>query len=111
MTINIFDSFLTRQTVDGVSEYDELLLSVAGLDLSNASYYTLTTSDIGRLDKIATNHYGSPAYYFILSRVNNIVDHLEDMNEGDIITLPDKDTIDLFIESIKEIKYTLEDSN
>ncbi len=70
----------------GVLRYTNWM--VFNVDLSDAQQYTVQAKDLGRLDNLAAQQYGSPAYWWIIAMVNNIKNQLTDMAVGQVISLP-----------------------
>ena len=61
------------------------------------SYYTIQQSDIQRPDIISFKIYGSQDYWWIIMKYNQIFDIWNDLQEGNVLSVPDKLDIDDFI--------------
>ena len=58
--------------------------------------YVLQGTDVARPDLMAYRFYGSPAYYWIILRVNNIADPFEGMYPGMLLRIPTRTRLNLY---------------
>lgn len=52
--------------------------------------YVVTDKDIGRLDLISFDFYGTPNLWWVIAHVNNIIDPIVDMETGTSLAIPDQ---------------------
>lgn len=71
-----------------LESYNQLLVPKSDADL----YHVVQHSEVNRLDIIANNYYGNPAYYWILALANGFIDPFI-VNEGTMIRIPDLLTV------------------
>lgn len=57
------------------------------------TFITLTSKNAARLDLISNTYYGTPALWWVLAHVNDIVDPLVDAPPGTVIRIPDFSSI------------------
>jgi nucleoid-associated protein YgaU len=53
-----------------------------------ATFYTVTSADIRRLDNLSYRFYGDPTLWWVLALVNAIANPLTDMVVGQVLTIP-----------------------
>ena len=56
-------------------------------------HHVIVESDIGRLDTISYNYYGTPSLWWVIAHVNNIINPINDLVPGDILLIPSPDAI------------------
>lgn len=54
------------------------------------AYHTVSSRDVGRLDLISYKFYQTPELWWVLAAANGIFFPPEDMQEGDVLRIPDK---------------------
>lgn len=64
-------------------------------------YYTIVEQDLKRPDVISFKHFGTTEYYWIILKMNNIVDPFNDLEIGDVIQIPNKLDIEEFVTNSK----------
>ena len=75
----------TKKAPDGKTEYKSKRLKK--IPLSNDDIYVASqTGD--RLDLLANQYYGSPAYWWIIANANNIHDGKLGLKDGTILRIP-----------------------
>lgn len=52
------------------------------------SEYAVENRYEGRLDKIASDFFGNPRYWWIIAQINNILDPIKEITPGRIIKIP-----------------------
>ena len=104
MEINRFNrsEFYKKEIVDGIEELDLVTNSIQDFTFSREmSYYKVIEADLGRPDLIAIKAYQDRSKMFawwILFYVNEIVDPYNDLEIGDILSVPHpKDLEDLLV--------------
>jgi len=55
--------------------------------------WTMPSADVPRLDLLANQFYGTPALWWVIASVNNIVDPLVSVPQGTSIRVPTKDRL------------------
>lgn len=55
---------------------------------SSDTLYTVPPGGTHRLDRISNEHYGTPHLWWVIARVNNIVDPLFGVVSGQVIRIP-----------------------
>jgi hypothetical protein len=63
------------------------------INLADAQRHVVIVSDLGRLDLISFNEYGTPSLWWVVALVNNIKNQFEDMRVGTTLYLPRIDRI------------------
>lgn len=53
-------------------------------------YHTISSLDVGRLDLVSYKYYQTPELSWVLAEANEIFFPPEDMQEGDVLRIPDK---------------------
>lgn len=56
-------------------------------------YHVVSSLDVGRLDLIAYKFYQTPELWWVLAAVNEIFFPPEDMEEGDVLRIPDRSNL------------------
>ena len=85
MAISRYLSNKTKKTPDGKTVYKSKRLK--NIPLKNDDIYVATqTGD--RLDLLANQYYGSPAYWWIIANANNIHDGKLGLKDGTILRIP-----------------------
>jgi len=96
-------NFFPSNTVNGISEpdlannYFNTLFKVT----SEITYYAIKRDDLQRPDILSFKFYGSDEYWWILMKFNKIDDIWNDLNIGQIISIPAKSDIDLFYLNVR----------
>jgi len=69
--------------------------SLPELPLKQGTYqrYTVSMSDLGRLDKVAYLFYRDVYLWWVIAYYNGIVNQLTDMSIGDVLLIPNKNLI------------------
>ena len=90
-------NFVNKNDIDGNIENDLPFNSFNNFKFKRPRiYYTVKQEDILRPDLISLKFYGTMSYWWIILKVNNIEDVFNDMEEGDVLQLPDPSDIDDF---------------
>ncbi len=85
MAISRYQNNRTKKTPDGKEVYASKRMK--RIPLSNEDIYVATqTGD--RLDLLANQYYGSPAYWWIIANANNIHDGKLGLKDGTILRIP-----------------------
>lgn len=85
MAISRYHKNITKKSTDGKTVYKSKRLK--RIPLSNEDIYVATqTGD--RLDLLANQYYGSPAYWWIIANANNIHDGKLGLKDGTILRIP-----------------------
>lgn len=97
-------NFLKEVEVNGVIERD-LIHNYWDLFQTKReeTYLTLSTEFIGRPDLISIAAYGSVKYWWIILRINNIDDIWNDMEVGDVLTIPNLTDVDDWLIKAKSV--------
>lgn len=72
-----------NQEFDYLSAYLETYVATV-----QQTQYTVGQHEIGRLDNISNTIYGTPYFWDLLARVNNIIDQENDMTVGMQLAIP-----------------------
>jgi hypothetical protein len=90
--------FLKSFDIDGVIEQDLLYNYWDLFEIKRPlQYFTLSRAFIGRPDLLSIQVYGNQKYWWLLLKYNNIDDIWNDMEVGDIISIPDVNDLDDFL--------------
>ena len=82
-------NFTEEVIVDGIIEQDLVDNNWDLFEIKRPmTFFTLTRSYIQRPDLLSLKLYGKMAYWWILSKANNIDDWWNDINVGDVIDVP-----------------------
>jgi len=98
-----FDKFdrtkrFKKVIINGISEPDMLTNSVTSFKFTGEkTFYTLTSSDIQRPDLLSYKLFGAMNYWWLLLKINKIEDVWNDLNAGDVITVPSKRDMEDYI--------------
>lgn len=63
------------------------------VDASIDRHHVITESDIGRLDILSYNYYGTPSLWWVIAHVNNIINPINDIIPGEILIIPSPDNV------------------
>lgn len=63
-------------------------------DDPNYDVVQIADSDIGRLDRVSYNIYGTPEYWWMIADANNYIDPIRDMKIGDFMKIPRRSILD-----------------
>ena len=63
------------------------------LDEGTYQQYTVTASDIGRIDLIAWKFYQNVSWWWVIALVNRIQNVLTDISAGDVLIIPNKEYV------------------
>jgi hypothetical protein len=63
----------------------------------NSTRYIVHQHELGRLDLLAWNFYDNVKLWWIIAAVNDIVNPLTDMYEGQILIIPDRNDVLAFV--------------
>ena len=85
MAISRYHKNITKKSADGKTVYKSKRLK--RIPLKNEDIYVASqTGD--RLDLLANQYYGSPAYWWIIANANNIHDGKLGLKDGTILRIP-----------------------
>ena len=94
--------FFSTVIVNGISELDLLHNTLSSFEMRyRPQLYRVDVHDLGRPDLISYRTYGTPGYWWIVCLVNKISDPLTDIEEGDLLKLPNKLDIRHFFRKYK----------
>tara|TARA_B100001996_G_C18177755_1_gene407019 strand:- start:155 stop:451 length:297 start_codon:yes stop_codon:yes gene_type:complete len=85
MAISRYQNNRTKKTPDGKEVYASKRMKRIPLS-NNDTYVVAQTGD--RLDLLANQYYGSPAYWWIIANANNIHDGKLGLKDGTILRIP-----------------------
>jgi hypothetical protein len=97
--------FLKTEIVDNVAEKDFATNSFAKfVPKRTESQYMIGQEDIGRPDLISLKSYGKNSYWCFILKRNDIEDPFNELEEGDIITIPNLLDIQEFYNDNAEVQ-------
>jgi len=89
--------FMKTEVVDTVSELDMLTNSLDDSIFTRPmSFHTVTDQDTKRPDMISFKIYGQTNFWWIIAKINNIEDLFNDLQEGQILRIPQREDIEDF---------------
>lgn len=81
--------FFNTSIVNGSKEVDHLWNTLASFELNfEPRYYRVSSHDFGQPDLISKKMYNTESYWWIICLVNNIMNPLLDIIEGEILKIP-----------------------
>ena len=84
-------NFYNEVTIFNTKELDFLHNSLTGFEMNyDPSYYRVTQVDIMRPDLISYKNYGTVDFWWIICLVNGIENPLDDLEEGQILKIPNQ---------------------
>jgi len=96
-------NFTEEFIFDGIIEQD---LADNNWDLFEikrpTTFFTVGRSYIGRPDLLSLKLYGKIDYWWLIAKVNNIDDFWNDINVGDVISVPDVRDFEDFYSSVRQ---------
>jgi len=94
-------NFYPKTEYDNKISYDFLGGTIANFKIKRpVTYYTIRYEDIGRPDLLSYKLYSKVNYWYLLSYVNDIADWWYDVEQNDVIRVPNvKDIEDWFMEN------------
>jgi hypothetical protein len=84
----------------GIVTFFGSFIPVAIRKSSNDFFITVKDSDVGRLDLLAYNHYGTPALWWVIALANDIFDPLYEPEPGTLLRIPQNPLLE---QSLSEI--------
>ena len=82
-------SFYTKETIDGIEEYDHLHNTLSEFTtVYPIQYYRIVEEDIMRPDLISYKIYGTIKFWWLIMMFNNIHDVFHEMEVGALIKIP-----------------------
>lgn len=86
--------FYEKTIVDNINQLDFLDTQLNDFIVKNPiGYYTVTQSDIGRIDRISYALYGNSAFWWVLCLHNNISDPFSELSIGQVLEVPNIEDI------------------
>lgn len=92
-------NFYKKELVNGREEFDYLSSDITDFEIKRPTrFYTVQYDETQRPDLISIRNYGKQDYWWIILRVNDILDPWNDIEEGDVLRIPnERDIEDWFI--------------
>lgn len=100
------DNFYPFLNIKGNMEADIVFnrINVVHYEKSRATTYEVKQEDVLRPDTISTKVYGDPGMYWVLMLANDIVDPLEEIYVGQVLTVPNREDIYNYYQNNKVVK-------
>lgn len=90
-------NFLKKYNIDGVIENDLVSNALDGFQFKRPrTFYTVSQQDINRPDLISLKTLNSMAYWWIIMKLNNIEDPLNDLEIGQSLQIPSIQDVEEF---------------
>jgi len=96
--------YMETNIVNNVAEVDYKSFPISDKDFSDYSYYQITRDDIYRPINISTKIYGSGDYWWVILKINKVVDIWNDLVEGEILKFPPKEQIDGYLRNARSTR-------
>jgi len=101
-------NFMTEEEVDGVLEQDLVKNNWELFEIKRPqTFFTVSRSYIQRPDLLSLKLYGKMSYWWLIFKSNNIDDAWNDLEVGDIISVPDIRDIEDFYSSVRKRRKIL----
>lgn len=71
--------------------------------IENATQYEVRNVDIGRIDILADQFYDNPRLWWIVASVNEIIDPIEDMFQGQVLFIPSIEDVLAYVSRRSEV--------
>ena len=82
-------NFYTSEVVDSIKESDLLTNTFNEFKFKRPmSFFTITTVEKTRPDLLSYSLYSTVNYWWIILKINNIEDPFNDLEEGDVVKVP-----------------------
>ena len=83
-------NFYKKEVIDGIKESDLLTNTFNEFKFKRPlTFFTISTRDKTRPDLLSYRLYNKVNFWWIVLKVNNIEDPFNDLEEGDVIKVPD----------------------
>jgi len=94
-------NFYEKEVIEGVNECDFLRSKISRFKIKRPTkYYTITYDDLMRPDLLSFKLYGKQDYWWLLLYANNVIDPWNELQENDVIQVPDEqDILDWLMET------------
>jgi len=96
-------NFMEENEVDGILEMDIVKNNWELFEIKRPmTFFTISRSYIQRPDLLSLKLYGKMSYWWIILKANNIDDVWNDLEVGDIISVPDIRDVEDFYSSFRK---------